>query len=147
MFTRPLRKSGQAVPTAQYNNTRGSSNLKVMAKVFMMDNVPTVQSQTMVGTKAHVRGTVDAKIVLGNIPVQNGIVHLIDKPLVVMASTLWEHLCTEKTGRHNMRFRDFAHYLQKTPELCEKINKTSDATVLVPTNEAFQFLTPSEIDE
>ena len=39
-------------------------------------------------------------------------------------------------------------YLQKTPQLCERmtINKTSDATVLVPTNEAFKFLTASEMD-
>lgn len=147
MFTKPQKRRVESFPTVQYNASRGSTNLRVMAKVFVKDNVPMVESQTVVGTKAHKRGTVDAKIVMANIPVQNGIVHLIDRPLVVMAATLWEHLCTEKTGRHNMRFRDFAHYLQKTPELCEKINKTSDATVLVPTNEAFQFLTPSEIDE
>lgn len=45
-----------------------------------------------------------------------------------------------------MRFREFAKYLQKSPELCKKIETTSDATVLVPTNEAFKFLTASEMD-
>eukprot|EP00090_Calanus_glacialis_P012795 TRINITY_DN2142_c0_g1_i1.p1 TRINITY_DN2142_c0_g1~~TRINITY_DN2142_c0_g1_i1.p1 ORF type:complete len:616 (-),score=157.05 TRINITY_DN2142_c0_g1_i1:467-2314(-) len=146
MFTKPQKRRVESMPTVQYNASRGSSNLRVMAKVFVKDNVPMVESQTVVGTKAHKRGTVDAKIVLANIPVQNGIVHLIDRPLVVMAATLWEHLCTEKTGKHNMRFRDFAKYLQKTPKLCERINKTSDATLLVPTNEAFRFLSASEMD-
>jgi hypothetical protein len=30
--------------------------------------------------------------VQGNIPVQNGIIHLIDKPLVILTSSLWESL-------------------------------------------------------
>ena len=47
----------------------------------------------MTGTKKHKRGTVEAKIVKANIPVQNGIVHLIDRPLVIMANSLYEHLC------------------------------------------------------
>ena len=68
-----------------------------------------VESQTVVGTKQHGRGTVDAQIIKADIPVQvklfeekkkklktiflqNGIVHLISKPLVIMASTIWEHL-------------------------------------------------------
>jgi len=146
MFTRPQKRRVESKATLQYNSSRGSSNLRVMAKVFVKDNVPMVESQTVVGTKQHKRGTVNAKIVKANIPVQNGIVHLIDKPLVIMASSLWEHLCKEKTGIHNMRFREFSMYLQKSPELCNTINKTSDATIFVPTNEAFKFLSPSEMD-
>ena len=56
-----------------------------------------VESITTWGTKKHKRGSVRANIVKGNIPVQNGIVHLIDRPLVVMANTLHEHLCVKKT--------------------------------------------------
>ena len=52
-----------------------------------------MESKTMTGTKKHKRGTVEAKIVKANIPVQNGIVHLIDRPLVIMANSLYEHLC------------------------------------------------------
>ena len=58
---------------------------------------PVVQSKTITGTKQHKRGTVEANIVKANIPVQNGIVHLIDRPLVIMANTLYEHLCVERT--------------------------------------------------
>ena len=45
-----------------------------------------------------------------------------------------------------MRFRDFAKSIQKAPKFCEKMNKTADATLLVPTNEAFRFLSASEIE-
>ena len=47
----------------------------------------------MTGTKKHKRGTVEARIVKANIPVQNGIVHLIDRPLVIMAKSLYDQLC------------------------------------------------------
>ena len=39
-----------------------------------------------------------------------------------------------------MRFTEFSKYLQKFPELCEKIQSSSDATILVPTNDAFKSL-------
>jgi uncharacterized surface protein with fasciclin (FAS1) repeats len=146
MFTKPQKRRVESMPTLQYDDSRGSSNLRVMAKVFVKDKVARVESQTVVGTKAHKRGTVEAKIVKANIPVQNGIVHLIDRPLVVMASTLWEHLCKKKVGKHNIRFKDFSEYLQKSPRMCERINKTSEATILVPTNEAFRLISASAID-
>ena len=58
--------------------------------------VAVVESITTYGTKKHKRGSVRANIVKANIPVQNGIVHLIDRPLVVMANTLYDHLCVKK---------------------------------------------------
>ena len=62
-----------------------------------------VESITTWGTKKHKRGSVRANIVAGNIPVQNGIVHLIDRPLVVMANSLHEHLCVKKTDVSSLR--------------------------------------------
>ena len=45
-----------------------------------------------------------------------------------------------------MRFTEFSKYLQKFPLLCERIRRTSDATILVPTNEAFKSLSPQELE-
>ena len=118
-----------------------------------------VESITTYGTKKHKRGSVRANIVKANIPVQNGIVHLIDRPLVVMANTLYEHLCEKKANvredifglnyqesvQDQLRFSEFSKYLQKFPLLCERIRSTSDATLLVPTNEAFKSLSPEEL--
>ena len=33
-----------------------------------------------------------ARIIKGNIPVKNGVVHLIDKPLMIVARSLYEYL-------------------------------------------------------
>ena len=51
-----------------------------------------VRSNTIVGDRAHPRGMVVSRIVRGNIPVQNGVVHLIDKPLMIVARTLYEYI-------------------------------------------------------
>jgi hypothetical protein len=32
----------------------------------------------------------------GNIPVQNGVVHLIDKPLMIVARTLYEYILVKR---------------------------------------------------
>ena len=50
------------------------------------------RSNTIVGDKAHTKGMVVARIIKGNIPVKNGVVHLIDKPLMIVARSLYEYL-------------------------------------------------------
>ena len=100
LFTKPQRRRAESHPTLQYNSTRGSLSLRVMAKVFQKNRegitVPLVESQTVVGNKQHKRGLVEARIVKGNIPVQNGIIHLIDRPLVIMASSMADMLDLSK---------------------------------------------------
>merc|ERR550532_2858874 len=145
MFTRPQLRRATAHPTLQFNSSKRSFDLRVMAKVDMREDVPVVESITTWGTKKHKRGSVRANIVAGNIPVQNGIVHLIDRPLVVMANSLHEHLCVKKTD-DLLRFTEFSKYLQKFPELCEKIRATTDATLLVPTNEAFKSIPADRLE-
>ena len=38
------------------------------------------------------QGMVVARIVKGNIPVENGVVHLIDKPLMIVDGSMFEYL-------------------------------------------------------
>ena len=95
LFTLPPRRRQELFPTLQYNSSSSFTNLEVKAKVSMKEVGPVVESKTMKGTKQHKRGTVEANIIKANIPVQNGIIHLIDRPLVVMASSLYELLCVE----------------------------------------------------
>ena len=63
-----------------------------------------VRSNTIVGDRSHNRGMVVAKIVKGNIPVQNGVVHLIDKPLMIVARSLYEYIMVKYT---RIYFRQF----------------------------------------
>ena len=51
-----------------------------------------VKSNTVQGNRHHSREHVIANIIKSNIPVANGIVHLIDRPLIVVASPLWKYL-------------------------------------------------------
>lgn len=47
-----------------------------------------VSSDTVVGDGIHPTGAVVAEIVKANIPVKNGVVHLISRPLMVVDNTV-----------------------------------------------------------
>lgn len=51
-----------------------------------------VKSNTVVGDSKHTTGVVLAEIVVGNIPVKNGVVHLIHRPLMVVDTTVAKFL-------------------------------------------------------
>ena len=44
------------------------------------------------------------------------------------------------------RFKEFSHYLKKYPAFCDKISEANDATILVPTNEAFSEISREELE-
>jgi len=62
-----------------------------------------VKSNTVQGNRHHSREHVIANIVKANIPVANGIVHLIDRPLIVVASPLWKYLEEEVRNETTLR--------------------------------------------
>ena len=51
-----------------------------------------MRSNTVIGDRTHARGMVVSRIVRANIPVENGVVHLIDKPLMIVARSLFEYI-------------------------------------------------------
>ena len=51
-----------------------------------------VKSNTIVGDSTHHPGVVLAEIVKGNIPVRNGVVHLIQRPLMIIDTTVTQFL-------------------------------------------------------
>ena len=66
-----------------------------------------LRSNTIVGDRVHGTGMVVSRILKANIPVQNGIVHLIDKPLMVVARSLYDYLMEEGRDPEN-RLHEFA---------------------------------------
>lgn len=60
-----------------------------------------VKSNTVVGDSKHTTGVVLAEIVMGNIPVKNGVVHLIHRPLMVVDTTVAKFLEVRKTANHS----------------------------------------------
>ena len=71
----------------------------------------TVSSNTVQGNRHYSREIVTANVVRANIPVANGIVHLISKPLVVIANPLIDYLKQEE--ENNGRLAKFSRYLRK----------------------------------
>lgn len=51
-----------------------------------------VKSNTLIGNDKHPTGVVLAEIIKANIPVKNGVVHLIQRPLMVVDTTVKEFL-------------------------------------------------------
>lgn len=51
-----------------------------------------VQSNTLVGDAGHPTGVVLAEIIKPNIPVRNGVIHLIQRPLMVVDTTVKDFL-------------------------------------------------------
>ena len=120
-----------------------------------------VESQTLVGNKQHPRGVVEARIVKGDIPVQSGIVHLIDRPLVIVTNTLAQMVAVGQRVSSRLyssvlhtaccqaghRFQIFAAHLQNYPELGQRIEQTWQGTILIPTREAFERVRGRDLDE
>ncbi|KAK3875408.1 hypothetical protein Pcinc_019720 [Petrolisthes cinctipes] len=144
LFTRTVEK-----PTDQFESMAFSDNLKV---VLFMENVTRpdsnvmtyyVKSNIVAGDVSHEKGTAMARIPKGNIPVKNGVVHLIDRPLMIVASTIISYL-QEKDGQlskfHNLmreHYQDMIHEL-----MVEK-----DRTLFAPSNTAFRMVNQERLQK
>ena len=97
MSTRKLHKSIFLFKQKIFNSL---VCLKISILLFLRSN-------TIVGDRVHGTGMVVSRILKANIPVQNGIVHLIDKPLMVVARSLYDYLMEEGRDPEN-RLHEFA---------------------------------------
>ena len=87
-----------------------------------------------------------SRIVKANIPVQNGIVHLIDKPLMVVARSLYDYLMEEGRDPNN-RLHSFAMLMKdKGGAFGEDLLESKDGTLLAPSNEALKKVDRSRLD-
>jgi len=104
-----------------------------------------VTSTTVMGDRNHPREKVKANVLRANIPVANGVVHLIDKPLIIVASPLWDYLQEEK--EKNGRLSKFASYVQTFGEgLQDVITNIESGTIFAPNNDAFDRLSQNQLD-
>jgi len=142
VFTAPLDKVEQK--TATYTDVN-VDDIKVTAIIQATSEGFKVKSTTVQGSRNHPRENVKANIVVGNIPVANGVVHLIDKPLIIVASPLWDYLQEEK--EKNGRLSKFASYVQTFGAgLKEVIGSVESGTIFAPNNDAFDRLSKSELE-
>ncbi|XP_046835794.1 fasciclin-1 isoform X2 [Vespa velutina] len=126
------------VPTPEnvyYETLVFSDNLKVTVSFLMEHNKVYVKSNTIVGDASHHTGVVLAEIVKPNIPVRNGVIHLIQRPLMVIDSTVKDFLEEKEDGpvyKFYETIRDFGDDIMTT------ISRLHDVTLFAPSNAALE---------
>jgi len=101
------------------------------------------QSNTLQATPNHNKGVVMSRVVRANIPVKNGVLHLIEKPLMIIDISIWDFLNMEQNGR----LSQFHRLLEYVPEIRSEIQSVSPKTILAPTNEAFAQMGAEELNQ
>nr|CAD7432009.1 unnamed protein product [Timema monikensis] len=95
---------------------------------------PYVKSNTHLGDGNHAEGVVLAEIVKANIPVKNGVVHLIHRPLMVVDTTVQQFLEEKEDGP---LFKFYEVILDVGGDFMNKITNMRDLTLFAPSNEAW----------
>lgn len=144
LFTRTVTSSSN-----QYESLAFTDNLKVF---ITMENVTVaegeemayyVKSNTIASDVSHKKGTVLARIIKGNVPVRNGVVHFIDRSLMVVTSSIMLYL-QEKDGQLSKFYQLMKeHY----PELTYKLVSQDEHTLFAPSNEAFNMVNKKRLNE
>nr|XP_043068423.1 fasciclin-1 [Drosophila bipectinata] len=116
--------------------------LKVTVSFFKQKNGKMyVKSNTIVGDSKHREGVVLAEIVKANIPVRNGVVHLIHRPLMIIDTTVTQFLQSFKFMNENSEngaLRKFYEVIMDNGgAVLDDINNLSEVTILAPSNEAW----------
>ncbi|KAF9806684.1 hypothetical protein SFRURICE_020740 [Spodoptera frugiperda] len=84
----------------------------------------------------HARGVVLADIVRANIPVKNGVVHLIQRPLMVVDTTVIDFL-KEKEDGPLCKFYEVIMDLGANNQFYNELTLAKDITLFAPSNEAW----------
>ncbi|XP_055384345.1 fasciclin-1-like isoform X2 [Condylostylus longicornis] len=124
-----------AAPLDQPQTTAAfEDNIKVSVTFFETGNKMYVKSNTITADPKHPRGVVLAEIVKANIPVQNGVVHLISRPLMIIDSTVTQFLQDEENGALHKFYETI---MDIGGEVLGEIASLPNVTILAPSNEAW----------
>lgn len=82
LFTRPTEKN------FVFETAANGEYIFIVVTFLRIQDEDYVKSYTVLGNSQHKKGEIIAKIVKGNIPVANGVVHLISQPLAVFEPDL-----------------------------------------------------------
>lgn len=112
-------------------------NLKVTVTFFKQGEGKNakvyVRSNTVIGDSKHASGAVLAEIVKANIPVRNGVVHLIHRPLMVVDTTVLQFLEEKEDGPLFKFYELIADY---APDFFKTMSNLQQMTLFAPSNEA-----------
>ncbi|CAK1546048.1 unnamed protein product [Leptosia nina] len=124
----------------EFESMAFSDNVKVIISFSTAMNgkeeLTYVKSNTVAGDAKHARGVVLAEIVRANIPVKNGVVHLIQRPLMVVDTTVVDFL-KEKEDGPLCKFYEVIMDLGPNNQFLNELNLAKDITLFAPSNDAW----------
>ncbi|XP_031332591.1 fasciclin-1 isoform X1 [Photinus pyralis] len=137
LFTAPTHRD------IAFETTANGDNLKVYITFFQEPNDKTeavyIKSETRVGDARHSPGVVISEIVKPNIPVENGVIHLIQKPLMVVDTTVNQFLQFKEKGEGPLS--RFVEAIADTGDLgkdfLRTIERARTITLFAPSNAAW----------
>ncbi|KAG7211300.1 hypothetical protein KM043_010598 [Ampulex compressa] len=132
LFTAPTPSN---VP---YETLTFPDNLKVTVSFLTAHNKVYVQSNTVMGDANHPTGVVLAEIVKANIPVRNGVVHLIQRPLMVVDTTVKDFLESFKEKEDGPVYKFYQTITDFGDDIMKTINQLRDVTLFAPSNAALE---------
>lgn len=135
LFTAPTKKD---VPFQTLAN--GDNNVRVVISFTQETRNPNtiinyVKSHTLLSDGKHSQGVVLSEIVKANIPVKNGVVHLIQKPLMVVDNNV-RQLLEDKDGGILSSFVKAINDADYK-EFYNTLERSQDITLFVPCNNAW----------
>ncbi|XP_015115106.1 fasciclin-1 isoform X3 [Diachasma alloeum] len=123
-----------------YETLANTDNFRVQLS-FVKDNRGKVyvKSNTIIGDSNHPTGVVLAEIVKANIAVKNGVVHLIQRPLMVVDATVQQFLedIEKEDGPVYKFYQNIRDY---GGDFMEEITRVQDITLFAPSNAAWDQL-------
>lgn len=130
LFTRPT-------PAGQPYITLANSDMLRVNVSFTKeaDGKIYVKSDTILGDQNHGNGVVLAEIVMPNIPVKNGVVHLIQRPLMVVDNTVKQFLEEKEDGP---LYKFYEVIMDQDSEFLTTITNMKEMTLFAPSNAAWQ---------
>ncbi|KAG5879903.1 hypothetical protein JTB14_024051 [Gonioctena quinquepunctata] len=137
LFTTPTKKD------VGYQTLANSDNVIRVVILFTQEQrdksvVNYVKSYTKLGESKYTKGVVLAEIVKANIPVKNGVIHLIQKPLMVVNSNV-KKLLEEQDGRILSRFLSAIKDAGTGgEEFLRTLERSHDITLFAPCNKALE---------
>ncbi|XP_044002634.1 fasciclin-1 isoform X3 [Aphidius gifuensis] len=120
-----------------YETLANTDNFKVTISFLIDPNSKRmyVKSNTLIGDAAHPTGVVLSEIVKANIPVKNGVVHLIQRPLMVVDTTVQQFLMEKEDGPVYKFYQAIADY---GDNFMDTITRLQDITLFAPSNAAWE---------
>ncbi|XP_041970419.1 fasciclin-1 isoform X7 [Aricia agestis] len=132
----------------EYESMAFSDNVKVIisfsTSVNGKETLTYVKSNTVAGDAKHSRGVVLADIVRANIPVKNGVVHLIQRPLMVVDTTVVDFL-KEKEDGPLCKFYEVIMDLGENNQFLNELTMAKDITLFAPSNDAWNEISVQNI--